>query len=939
MNTPKKIIFILLILFPVFSGWSFDDVRGVISFNQNDYLGARQNWSVCNAGTGYLYFANHTGLLVFDGTNWKLNNLPNQTILRCAKAQSDSLIYTGGYMEMGFWKKDENGDLSYTSLNPEDRSYFPNNIEFWNIGIRKDFVYFQAFSKILAYHNDSVAPVTLEGQIAVMNEVNGKILVALRNRGIYEIDGYEAHPFIENELLTGKLIKFIIPFKNNQLLVGTAAHGIFLWDGTELHQWNQAWTDYFIKNELNRAKFTENGKVIVGTLIDGIVVFDESGTPEMKLNSGNGLLNNTVLGIDTDDWGNIWLALDVGIGFVAGNQNRSFSIEKLPGTGAIYSTAIFENKLYLGTNQGLFEKSLDPGNPEIHLVPQTQDQIWELKVFDDELLVGHNQGTFVLKNGTSHQISTESGGFNFIGDPLHPELILQSTYNNLVVFNKTPGGIIYRNKIDGFADLIQYIEFDHVGNIWASHMHRGIYKLTVDDDRKRVLESNYYGAEVFGKENFINVFKIENRIVFTTGEKIYTYDDLQDSIVEYEPLMTNIGDYKTSHRIIPAPNHNYWFIGTESMGLFSIVQDEVKLIKEFPTSLFNDLFLVEGFENLLPLNEYSAMLCLQNGIAYLDASITNPSGDEISKLRPSLQHIELRNNREEKVLLPLNTRHPKIKHSLNNLFFRFSFPLISDLPVYYQYRLEGLDAEWSGKTRNSQFSLIRLPRGKYTLNVKAVDSWNNESQVYSLPFEVLPPLFASRWAILFYTVFLIGLLLLFRMWGIRQTRKREKHQHEEREKELIRLRNEKLQAEVSHKSKELANSTMGIIKKNEFLLDLKKIIQNQKSELGSRYPDKYVNYLNKKIDENISNRDDWQVFETNFERAHEQFFKKMKEKFPELTPSDLQLSAYLRMNLSSKEIAPLLGISVRGVENHRYRLRKKMNIEHDNSLIDVILGL
>ena len=160
--------------------------------------------------------------------------------------------------------------------------------------------------------------------------------------------------------------------------------------------------------------------------------------------------------------------------------------------------------------------------------------------------------------------------------------------------------------------------------------------------------------------------------------------------------------------------------------------------------------------------------------------------------------------------------------------------------------------------------------------------------------------------------------------------------HEAREKELIRLRNEKLRNEVEHKSKELANSTMSIIKKNESLMEIRKILANQKTELGSRYPDKFFNYIVGKIDENISNQDDWQIFETNFERAHEQFFAKIKEKYPDLTSGDLRLCAYLRMNLSSKEIAPLLAISVRGVENHRYRLRKKLGLDHDDMLSDII---
>lgn len=111
----------------------------------------------------------------------------------------------------------------------------------------------------------------------------------------------------------------------------------------------------------------------------------------------------------------------------------------------------------------------------------------------------------------------------------------------------------------------------------------------------------------------------------------------------------------------------------------------------------------------------------------------------------------------------------------------------------------------------------------------------------------------------------------------------------------------------------------------------------QKEQLGSRYPDKYYLHLTDKIEQNISSHDDWQLFETNFEQAHEQFLKKIKDDYPDLTGKDLRLCAYLRMNLSSKEIAPLLGISVRGVENHRYRLRRKMGMEHDDTLIDLIL--
>lgn len=934
-----KYLILALISMP-FCLHATDAVKGVLQFEQNVYNGARQNWSVSTGKDGKIYFANHTGLLEFDGTNWELNNLPNRTIVRAVKTLKDSaIVYSGGYMELGYWTTGKTGNLLYHSLNSKAEEYFTNNIEFWNIATEDDFVYYQSFSKVLTFHNDSVYPVKLEGQIFVMNRVGDKILVSVRNNGIFEIKGDEVVPYIQDDLLNNKTIKFLIPFQNDQLLIGTAANGIFIWDGNILSEWNPKWTSYFIDNELNRGYYSKDGKVIIGTLVDGLVVFNSDGDLLMKANMQNGLPNNTILGIDMDEWQNIWLALDIGIAFIPGNQSRSFAIKKIPGTGAIYSTAVFESKMYLGTNQGLFQKSLDLDDTKVTLVPETQDQIWELKVIGDELLVGHNQGSFSVKNGKTTKISSESGAFNFIQDPYHPNLVIQSTYNSLVVYEKTVNGLEFRNRINGFTDLIRYIEFDHLGNIWASHMHRGIYKIQVDDDRREVLNSEYFGQNTFGKDHSIDVFSVEKRIVFTTGEQLYTFDDLSNSIIAYDALNASLGKYASSHRIVSAPNHHYWFIGEEYIGLFSITQNEVQLLKEFPSSLFNNPLLVEGFENIVPIDEYSAILCLQNGIALLDAAVTNPGTTIIKNYAPIVRHIEIGNNRNKVFVLPLNTTDTVVKHNFNSLTFNHSFPLINELPITYRYFLEGLDQEWSEEMSVPEFRFERLPRGEYNLKVKAVDLWGNESQVYTFAFEVLPPFAASRWAIFLYNLIFISALLLFRSWGIRQTRKKEQRQNEAREQELIRLRNEKLRDEVSFKSKELANSTMAIIRKNEFLIDLKNIIRRHKNDLGSRYPDKYFNYLNTKIDENISSRDDWQIFENNFERAHEQFFKKMKDTYPELTSGDLQLCAYLRMNLSSKEIAPLLGISVRGVENHRYRLRKKLNLEHNESLTDTIFSI
>lgn len=906
------------------------------SFRKIDYHAARQNWCVSSSSNGFVYFANHQGLLEFDGTSWSLYKLPNETILRAVKVKNDSVIYTSGYMEMGYWKPDKFGKLHYFSLTEKAKDKFTKNIEFWNIACTDSFVYFQSFNQILAFHSDS-ASVVLPYFISVMNKVNNKVLVAVRNKGIYEIEGISSKPLVAGEFFYNKTVQFLIPFRDNQLLIGTASHGIFVWNGKNIESWNSQWTDYFIKNELNRGFYTKNGQVVIGTIIGGVVVFDQLGNLISKINTQNGLPNNTILGIETDEWQNLWLALDDGIGFMPHNYKKGFSIEKINDVGAIYSMSVLKNFMYVGTNQGLFVKTLTTDDLNFSLVPKTQGQVWDCQIVENQLWVGHNSGTFIVDGQNAKQISNQAGGFTIKPDPLNPDLLIQGTYNDLIVYKKTGNQYNLLNRINGFSDLVRYIEIDHLGNIWASHLHRGIYKITTDDKRENVKDVSYLGEKVFKKNLQVNVFKVENRIVFTTGDQIYTYDDLNDSIILHPTLNIQLGEYASSHRIIEAPNHHYWFITKKNIGLFSIQQDSIRLAKEFPVSLFKDPPLVDGFENIFPVTENSAYLCLQNGIAKLDASETG-ADSSIVNFKPVLRQFELYSANSKTIPLALNSNSFKIKNNFHNIFLRFSMPYFADLSVLYQYKLEGLNSSWSEPSVNPVLSFERLPAGDYRLFVKAINPWKMESQLFSCTFEVMPAWYASTAVIVIYVLLFVVAMLLFRRWGIRMTKRKVQHQHEEREKELIRLRNTKLLNEVEHKSKELASSTMSIIKKNEFLMQLKEIIEKQKAELGSRYPDKYFNHLNKKIDENISNQDDWQIFQNHFEQAHHQFFSKMKATYPQLTPSDLRLCAYLRMNLSSKEIAPLLGISVRGVENHRYKLRKKMNVEHDKSLVNIING-
>ncbi len=928
----------LLICFSRVMGRAGIVVPQVRNFTKNVYRASSQNWSVAQDHGGIIYFANSIGLLEFDGATWTLHPSPNGNIIRAVAVDANDRIFTSGYQELGFWERDRFGHLEYTSLNDKAKSFFTPNVEFWNIYINGGKVIFQAFTQLLVYEEGKITQLIFKSFTNSFSLVKGKMLYNVMDSGIYEMENGAEKPFLVGPFFQHKIIRFILPFEKDVLLIGTTSNGLFLFKDGKLSEWNSPLNGYFIKNQINQASLTLTGDIVIGTILDGITILDHSGNLKWSYNTSNGLQNNTVLGLFVDKSDNIWIALDHGIDMISMKQNSGFSTCEVNNAGAVYAAAQFNGNTYLGTNQGLFVGTSDQAKPGFKLVQETQGQVWDLKVVGQNLVIGHNSGTFVLRDGQIKKISDVSGAFWLEADPSEPGSYLQCTYSNLVKYKLVNNQLVQAKVLFNFNDLIRFIEFDNQGNLWASHFYNGVYHLKFNNDRDSVKVLHYYNEDsIFSAYNQVNVCKIENRVVFTTGHRIYTYNDLDDKIIPFEKLNEHLGKYATATRIVNAGDQKYWFLTVNFIGYLKIEGTEVEVIKEFPTELFKDQ-LIHKFENIFPTGNGEGILCLENGYALLRTP-AHTLQNHFQEVQPIASQIVVSHNSGKRIPVALSQKEVVMPFNRNNLSMQFAFPFYSTDRINFQWKIEELTSDWSAKNESPTLFIERLPTGKFRLKVKATDAWGNESRIYSIQLTVQSPWYLSITAIVLYFILFLVSLALFRHKMIAKIHEKDRLKHEEKERELIRLKNEKLEAEVAYKSKELANSTMSIINKNEFLLDIKNLISNQKIQLGTRFPEKYFNELIRKIDNNISSHDDWKIFDTNFEQAHEEFTKKLKTSYPELTPKDLRLCAFLRMNLSSKEIAPLLGISIRGVENHRYRLRCKMNLQHDENLIEIILNI
>ena len=146
-----------------------------------------------------------------------------------------------------------------------------------------------------------------------------------------------------------------------------------------------------------------------------------------------------------------------------------------------------------------------------------------------------------------------------------------------------------------------------------------------------------------------------------------------------------------------------------------------------------------------------------------------------------------------------------------------------------------------------------------------------------------------------------------------------------------------------HKSRELSSTTMSLIHLNEVLTEISTQLTGVHNLAMSENPRsavlKPLSKSKESIEGILSNDKDSTTFYKNFDIVYGDFTKRLMEKYPSLTLSDKRLCCYIRMGLSSKEIAPLINISYKSVEMARYRLRKKLNLNADTSLTDFLSTL
>ncbi|HZL08803.1 MAG TPA: triple tyrosine motif-containing protein [Prolixibacteraceae bacterium] len=974
MYIQKRLIYFAVIIFSLSTivssaGINNIGVPYIHNYQKKEYKAGTQNWSIAQDKKGFMYFGNNDGLLVFDGVSWQLHRIPNSSIVRSIYIAKDEQIYVGAYNDLGKMVTDLSGKMKFRSLKKYIPEKFHNFDDIWNITTFEDQIVYQSYNCAFLFRNDSTVSI-LKAPVRFQNSflANGHLYFNDIEKGLMEFASNTLKTLNNCEKIKGEEIWSILPFSNgNDLMICTLNKGIYIYNGKELKEWAVPVNSLFKKNQIFSATIIQDIYYAIGTIQDGVIIIDEFGNIIQHINRKKGLQNNTILKNFTDRSGNLWLGLDNGIDYVNINSPITF-IQQSEGIGAGYTAIIYQGKIYIGTNQGLFVKDWGNNNQNntFRLIPGTNGQVWHLSVHDDILLCGHNNGTYIISGEKAKQISKIPGAWKFHAPKRFPGYLIGGTYSGLTFYKKEKGSWVYSGKIDGFNESFRVFEEDGNGDIWMSHGFKGIYKITLGKTLDRIQTFRFYTSKDGLPTDYnLNVFKIKGKVVVTSNVGIFEYNPQNDQF-EYSTYFNQLlSPLKDISYLKEDKSGNIWYIawnlGKNSTGVFRIQEDLSYKQVSAPFALLTGKF-ISGFESIYSFSDDNIFFGTEEGFAHYSPITEFNHNPEFSTFinRATALYLDSIFFYGKSTSGQAQTNPDQNSFPFKDNTFRFSYtsPSFENQDnIEYSFRLSGSGNKWSEWSNTTFTEYANLPSGEYTFTVKARNQMGIESQTDSLSFKIRPPWYKTSYAYFAYSLLFVFIVLLIirivlKRIEISKRKERLKHLRSYRQKEqefkthalisekkIINLKNEKLKIEMIHRDKELANQTMDLIVKNKFLVKIKEELDKlKKTSLDEPLKDK-ISSLVTKIDKEIDHKKQWEVFETVFDEVHEDFLGRIKTLYPNLTPKELRLCAYLRMNISTKEIAPLMNISVRGVEICRYRVRKKLNIDRDQNLTRMIIDL
>jgi DNA-binding CsgD family transcriptional regulator len=913
----KRTLFLYTLLLQVVFGFSQELLPFVENYTKADYKGDNQNWGVVQGSDGAMYFANTRFFVRYNGVIWEKYALPNKTIIRSLFVDG-AKIYTGSYTEFGFWER-KKGVMHYTSLS-KDKNLFlgnSNNEEIWKIFKSDNLIYFQSFNELFIYDFSTIKKVRIPFQISYCFQIDGIIYVASVRDGMYIYKNNTFQKIDKWHILENKIVHGIEKH-NGQLYIFTQKDGVFIEKNGVLKAWNLELNAQLKKETITTAKSINDVKLVIGTSLKGVYLVDTATKTTTNINKNNALNNNSVLSITADKEQNLWLGLDNGIAHIEINSPITIFTDNTGLLGSVYALQPTETGYLLGSNHGVFEWK----NKVLKSILNSQGQVWDIQKVDNQYIIGHNDGTFVYENGQYTKANSISGGWKLFKSQIDNKYY-QSNYSGILIYDN-PIQLNNYQIVENLSKPIKNMAQNKIKEIWAVDNYRSLFRISFSEDFKTNTVENISQKNGLINDFGVKIFNFKNELFFYINQEWYQYNSLSERL-EKSALFNQ--HFNAISDIIPVDEQNFVVIKDNTFYLIAY-KNQSFYWKVIPQKYYEGKIINQDTK-AVKTNE-SLLLNLDDG--FLKVGLFSANSDNMS--------IKVEGFYENKFIDEASILDYNQTIELHVLSTKFGF---YSPRLFYKRNDTGDFIAIEG----NKIILNNLSSGNQVVSFYLFDGTKYKA-VTTYSFGVSNPWYFSFWMLFAYFTVIGAIFYLYYRWNkIRYTAKLKVKEEElnhlnqmeqlevETTNKLKMQDYEKhiLEIQVQTKASEVAGKSLSIAKQSEMIDSIEHILANE-SDTGQ-----IKSKIKKAIKSNSINKNEWQIFEKNLMKSHEDFVSKLTNSYPNLTSKDIKLCIFLRMNLASKEIAPLMNISYRGVELHRYRLRKKLDIAKENNLSNFMIKL
>lgn len=888
----------------------------------SEYKSDAQVWSISKGEGDDVYFATNEGIVLYDGVRWERYVTPSECIMRSVFFDAEQQVaYSGGVNEFGYWKYDEYGNLQYTSIY-ENPPSAPTK-EFWKIAKvpNSSLVYFESPLSLLIYDSSTgkVTPLADDGmRFHFLYMVDNKVYLQQSNY-LYRLDGYD------KRMITDQLTNFYSVFmaleSNGKIRLFSSEKGSLILD-------DKGGIEKRIPFEAD-VRITSMSRLgndyLVGTGNTGFYRMDEQGNIISKVGERLGL-KNTVLSVGVNNKGDIWLGLNGGIMMIEESvREESLLLDPKENIGYVYCAVNRDGRLYAGTNKGLFRIEEKEGSVSFVLIPPSKGQVWNLYNVGDEVIVAHNKGLFGVSGDLLREIK-HSGVYTLVPVPSRPGYYVSGNYVGLSLYEMKEGKLTFRNNIIGYGDLVQNCEFDKDGDLWIAHSRREFMRLRLDGDFTSVIESEIYTVPTTVSRRAFLV-KVGNDIIFLNNEGgTYKYNELNNTLQHDEYYATLLKTINRNALKVQSFDDRFWQMNEEGVCLLKKDYNKVT-VNAGLFARMKDKFIPKGFRKVIQLEDSIYAIGLENGLGIMDIAALN--GQSSMKM-PRIRKAEIVGESENQ-LLSLKVSNLNIPAHINMVRLWLT-SLNRSRQV--EYRIVERGDKWE-MASGGYIQLSYLYPGDFTLEIRNSNGYGNYSDTNRIMLHIASPWYATVYAYLLYALLIVSIAFIVYRIILVRTRKKEEairvNEERKRKEEMERYQLNCLQEELGNKNSKLMSITMLGVQNNMFLKKIKDTVTEIDTD-QSPAAKQQVKRLLKDIERQLNDQSGWDNFAEHFNNTCNGFFDRLTSRHPKLTQSDLRLCAYIRLNLSTKEIASLMNVSSSSVEMAKYRLRKKLELDESVSL-------